>query len=166
MRKLFFLLVFSLFSQFAMTSNAQNVFIEDVRTDQATVVPKKMEFKPTQQLSDNVEIIELISLGTPTIKISNMADGTKRSYDHALRISYPLVLASGKTGYQLCFYNTPEIMPYTVETKAGITSIYFPVSIHDVIKNRIDQTLAAKKKIAIKLTQLIDGYREAILGGN
>ncbi len=166
MKQLFFLLVFSLFSQFVMTSNAQNVIIEEVRTDQPTLLPKKIEFKPAQQLNDNIEIIELISLGTPTIKISNTADGTRSSYDHALRISYPMVLAGGKTGYQLCFYNPSEIIPYSVETKDGITSLYFPVTTHDFIKSRIDQTLATKNKIVVKITQLTNGYREAKIGGN
>jgi len=155
-----------LLNQFASISNAQNVIIEEVRTNQATLLPKKMEFKPTQQISDNVETIELISLGAPTIKISNTADGTSGSYDHALLISYPLVLAGGKTGYKLCFYNTSDKMPYSVETKAGVTSIYFPASILEFIKNGIDQALATKKRIFIKLTQLTNGYREAVIGGN
>jgi hypothetical protein len=125
-----------------------------------------MVFKPVGNGVDNVELIDVVALGTSSFKVSNMADGTYGSYDHSLRITYPLVLAGGKTGYLLCFYGASEKIPYSVETKAGLTTIYFPVSSHDVIKARIEQTLATKKKITIKLSQLADGYREAQVGVN
>jgi hypothetical protein len=35
-----------------------------------------------------------------------------------------------------------------------------------MVKARIDQMLTTKKKITIKLSQLADGYREALLGVN
>jgi hypothetical protein len=111
-------------------------------------------------------LVEVVGFGTPSFKVSNTADGTYSSYEHALRVAYPLVVASGKSGYVLCLYGPTEKMPYSVEAKAGVTTLYFPVSTHDVIKARIEQTIGLKKKIVFKITQLADGYREALIGGN
>jgi hypothetical protein len=155
------LFFFSSFSAFAQQPAA-----EDVRMEKAVTYKENMVFKPVRNGVDNVELIDVVALGTSSFKVSNMADGTYGSYDHSLRITYPLVLAGGKTGYLLCFYGASEKIPYSVETKAGLTTIYFPVSTHDVIKTRIEQTLATKKKITIKLSQLADGYREAQVGVN
>jgi hypothetical protein len=149
-----------------LSSFAQQPAAEDVRMEKAATYKENMIFKPVRSGVDNVELIEVIALGTPSFKVSNMADGTYSSYDHSIRITYPLVLAGGKTGYLLCFYGSAEKIPYSVETKGGITTIYFPFATHEMVKARIDQMLTTKKKITIKLSQLADGYREALLGVN
>jgi hypothetical protein len=164
---LFFGCFFSLFVPFcAVGQETQQPAPVDLRFQKPSTFKENMIFKPTIVEADNVELIEVVALGTPSFKVSNTADGTYESYSHALRINYPLVLTSGKTGFMLCFYGPSEKIAYSVETKEGVTTIYFPVSAHDVVKTRIDQTLATKKKIAIKLSQLADGYREALIGGN
>lgn len=165
--KLFFGWLFIFFIPLcAVGQQPQQAAPVDLRFQKPSTFKENMIFKPVGNGVDNVELIEVVGLGTPTFKASNTADGTYESYTHALRICYPLVLAGGKTGFMLCFYGPAEKMPYAVETKEGVTNIYFPISSHDVIKSRIDQTLAIKKKISIKLSQLADGYREALVGGN
>jgi hypothetical protein len=146
-------------------SQTQQPAAEDVRMEKAAS-RGSMVFKPVRSGVDNVETIEVIGLGTPSFKASNMADGTYSSYEHSLRVGYPLVLSGGKSGYALCFYGATEKIPYAVETQGGITTFYFPFATHDLIKGRIEQTIATKKKIVVKLTQQADGYREAIIGGN
>lgn len=146
-------------------SQTQQTAAADLRMEKATS-QGSMVFKPVRNGVDNIESIEIIGLGTPSFKVSNLADGTYSSYEHSLRVVYPLVLSGGKAGYAICFYGATENIPYAVETKGGATTLYFPMSTHDIIKSRIEQTIATKKKIAVKLTQQADGYREAIIGGN
>ncbi|MFM8592176.1 MAG: hypothetical protein ACKOA3_04670 [Sphingomonadales bacterium] len=164
MKSVVVLFTFLLFSS-AHAWSQQQPAAEDVRMEK-TLTKGSMVFKPVRPAEDNVEMIEVVGLGTPSFKVSNTADGTYSSYEHALRVAYPLVVSGGKSGYMLCFYGPTERMPYSVETKAGVTTLYFPVSTHDVIKARIEQIIALKKKIVFKITQLADGYREALVGGN
>lgn len=165
MKSIVFLFCCLLICNPSVWSQTQQPAAEDVRMDK-TAGRDNLVFKAVRSGVDNVESIEVVALGTPSFKVSNMADGTYGSYEHALRMTYPLVLSGGKTGYVLCFYGAGEKIPYTVETKAGITTIYFPISTHEVIKGRMEQTIATKKKIVIKLTQKADGYREALIGAN
>ncbi len=149
----------------SLLMQAQQPAAEDLRSVKPAF-KENMIFKPARNIPDNVEMIEVVAMGTPSFRVSNTADGTYSSYDHSIRVTYPLVLSGGKTGYLLCFYGSSEKIPYAVETKNGITTIYFPFNMHDLIKGRMDQMLTTKKKIVIKLTQLTDGYREALVGGN
>lgn len=166
MRTITFIIALTAWGVGVSTALAQQPAAEDQRNEKASGLKENMIFKPVRSGVDNVETIEVIAMGTPSIKVSNTADGTYSSYDHSLRISYPLVLSGGKTGYVLCFYGATEKMPYAVETKAGMTTLYFPVATHDVIKGRLEQIITLKKKVAVKLTQLADGYREALIGVN
>ncbi|MBM3923119.1 MAG: hypothetical protein FJ340_07975 [Sphingomonadales bacterium] len=149
----------------AFSVQAQQPAAEDVRMEKASPFKENMIFKPVRTGTDNIELIEVVSLGTPSVKVSNTADGTYSSYDHSIRVTYPLVLSSGKTGYSLCFYGTSEKIPYAVETKGGRTTLFFPMTTHDLLKGRIEQMLTTKKKVPIKITQQADGYSEALLGG-
>jgi len=165
MKSLLSLFSFLLFCAVPLWSPSQQPVAEDIRTEKAAS-RGSMVFKPVRSGVENSETIEIVGLGTPSFKVANMADGTYGSYEHSLRVSYPLVLSGGKTGYVLCFYGTTEKIPYAVETKGSTTTLFFPFSTHDLIKGRIEQTIATKKKIAVKLTQQADGYREAVVGGN
>lgn len=154
-----------LFCTISAWSQTQQTAAADLRMEKAAS-QGSMVFKPIRNGVDNSEAIEIVGLGTPSFKVSNLADGTYSSYEHSLRVSYPLLLSGGKTGYVICFYGTTEKIPYAVETKGGTTTLFLPFSTHDLIKGRIEQTIATKKKIAVKLVQQADGYREAIIGGN
>ncbi|MFM8805882.1 MAG: hypothetical protein ACKOD1_00810 [Sphingomonadales bacterium] len=165
MKSIIFLFSCLLICSTSVWSQTSQPAAEDVRMEK-TAQRDNLVFKAVRSGVDNIEMIEVIGLGTASFKVSNMADGTYGSYEHSLRVAYPLVLTGGKTGYVLCFYGAAEKIPYAVETKSGITTIYFPISTHDVIKARIEQTIAIKKKIVFKLSQLADGYREAMVGGN
>lgn len=162
-------IVSCLFSSFLLLGislvQAQQPEPVDLRTAKPAPLKENMIFKPNRSGLDNVEVIEVIALGTPSVKVSNTADGTYSSYEHSIRITYPMVLSGGKTGYLLCFYGTTEKIPYAVETKGGVTTLFFPMATHDMLKSRIEQMLIQKKKVPIKITQQSDGYSEALLGG-
>jgi hypothetical protein len=165
MKSVVFLLIFLILASPYGWSQDQQHAAFDLRKEKSAN-KGSVVFKPIRQESDNIELIEVVGVGNPYYKVSNMADGTYSSYDHALRVAYPLVVSGDKTGYVLCFYGATEKMPYAVEAKGGITTLYFPISTHDVIKRRIEQAISTKRKIVFKITQLTDGYREAIIGGN
>jgi hypothetical protein len=165
MKKIVTSLFYCLFLLGISLGYAQQPAAVDLRTEKPAPLKENMIFKPTRSGMDNLETIEVIALGTPSVKVSNTADGTYSSYDHSIRVTYPLVLSSGKTGYSICFYGATEKIPYAVETKGGRTTLFFPMTTHDLLKARIEQMLTLKKKVPIKITQQADGYSEALLGG-
>lgn len=113
---------------------------------------------------DRSTTIEITGVGTSSFAVSNKFDGTSNSYKHALNITVPLLIAgANKENYQLVFYSPESPSAYAASTNAGVTNIYYPVSLYDGIKLKIDQTLAAKKKIQLKVTQRTDGFSEAVL---
>lgn len=125
-----------------------------------------LAFKPVRPMQSKEESWEIIGLGAPVIAVSNMADGTTKSFQHSFRVSYPLQVAGGKSNYRLIFYGEDEEIPYAVHADVSGTNIYFPYAAHDHIKNKIEQWLLARKKVQLKLTQKVEGNREAILNFN
>lgn len=144
----------------------QAVELDERKMQGMRSVKESMQFKPQQLEADKSERIEVLAIGGPSFWVANTADGTVASYDHAVRISYPLTLVGNRSGYQLVFYSEKDKIPYAVETKEGITSIYFPMSAHESLRTRLEQALVLKKRVSLKLVQRMDGYREALFGIN
>jgi hypothetical protein len=139
---------------------AQETYADEQR-QQLLRRKETMLFKPVSLAETVQEVIEVIGLGFPSFSISNYADGTEGSYAHQLRVSYPLQTVGGKTGFQIIFYGVGEKIPYSVVKEDGSTLIYFPFQVHDQLKSRIDQSLAARKKVQLKLLLKPSGLREA-----
>jgi hypothetical protein len=123
---------------------------------------EELIFKPSRLASSVNETFELTILGSPTFSVSNLADGTLSSYQHTTRLTYPLQLINGKGEYKLVFYGAGEKVPYSVFTENGITTIYMPFFIHDYFKSKVDQALAARKKVQLKISLSTSGLREAV----
>jgi hypothetical protein len=149
-----------------LTISVQTLFITKTQaqaTDEMVVrQQERMLFKPARVASQQQEVLEVIGLGLPSFAVSNMADGSMESYSHNLRVTYPLQIGGGRTGFQLIFYGLNDKIPYAVAQEGNITSVYVPYSVHDQLKGKIEQTLAARKKVQLKINLLPSGLREAI----
>lgn len=121
-------------------------------------------FKARQPQEDKVETIDVSGLGQTTYTVSNMVDGSVKSYDHALRIVVSLNTLGGKTSScQLVFYSAADKIQQAATFDNGQISIYYPVSVYESIRVRLEQALTARKKVQIKVTQKTTGYREGVL---
>jgi len=123
----------------------------------------KVVFKPQNPTEDKTETLEVTGLGTSMFSVSNVSDGTAKSYKHALRISLGLLTSSKSGHYQLVFYSEGEDIPYSVSTMEGKTSIYYPSDLYNDIKQKLEQSFSAKKKVQLKIIQQTNGYKEGIL---
>ncbi|HMU46110.1 MAG TPA: hypothetical protein PKC72_07070 [Chitinophagaceae bacterium] len=124
----------------------------------------KLVFKSRNSTEDRELTLDILSTGNASFSVSNTSDGTVKSYEHALRITVPLTVSNKKEGsFQLVFYKDGENMPYAVNQEPGMTTIYYPLSVYDEIKQKLEQAIAAKKKVQLKVVQRTAGYREATL---
>ena len=139
---------------------AQETYADEQRMQQLRR-KETMLFKPVSPAEPTQDILEIVGFGLPSFSISNIADGTEESYAHHLRVSYPLQVAGGRTGYQVVFYGAGEKIPYSVVKEDASTLIYFPYQIHDQLKSRVEQALSARKKVQLKITIKPSGLREA-----
>lgn len=113
---------------------------------------------------DKIDLIEVTGIGTSAFSTSNTFDGTTSSYKHSLKITVGLLTSgANKEGFQLVFYSPTELIPYAANSDAGVTYVYYPISLYDAIKLKLDQSFAAKKKVQLKVTQKKDGFREGVL---
>lgn len=115
---------------------------------------------PTDEKSEQFDII---GLGAISFSASNTADGTPSSYNHSGQISIPLILANNKTGYQIVFYTSDDQVPYTVEQVGAQTNVYFPLSFYDALRAKLEQSIAARKKVQLKLNYKKTGFREGVI---
>ena len=138
------------------------------RTSTPDPVLSKRVFKvynnPDQDKTDQVEVQ---GPGGITFTTSNTADGTTNSYKHSPQINLTLIPVkngiSGTNSIQLVFYSPTENIQQAASSGAGVLSIYYPLSMYDGIKEKLDQSIAAKKKIVVKVIQKTNGYREGSL---
>lgn len=114
---------------------------------------------------DKIDLIEVTGLGGTTFSALNLPDGTSARGDrYSLKITMSLLTGANKSsGYQLVFNPDGEKSTYAVEVKDGITSINFPQFTFEVIRQKLEQSLAAKKKVQLKITQNPSGFREGVL---
>ena len=158
--------IMSLFLLFISTLLVESHLLAQERpqlTNETNTLSKDgLFFKAVKITSPQQETFEVLSLGTPIFTVSNIADGSWESYSHNLRVAYPLQIGGGRTGFQLIFYGLNDKIPYAVAQEGNITSVYVPYSVHDQLKGKIEQTLAARKKVQLKINLLPSGLREAI----
>lgn len=118
-------------------------------------------FKERNPVEDKTDLVEVIGLGNATFSVSNVADGTISSYKHSKKIILGLQTTAKGINYRLVFYGDDESIPYAVLLENSTMSLFFPSYMYTDIKQKIEQALAQKKKIQIKVEQKKDGYREA-----
>ena len=124
----------------------------------------KRLFKIQNVTEDKTEIIDIINTSNASFSASNMADGSAASYKHSLKITLALSTpASVKGSYQLVFYTINKNIPYAAATEGGVVTVFYPISMYDGIKQKLDQSFAAKKKVQLKVIQKTNGYREGTL---
>ena len=160
MKKLLFFILpgFLLISNFCA---AQKVVGNDYPA--STRNPEKL-FVPVNPSQDKADIIEITGMGNVVYTTSNVADATANSYKHSIKITIELFTAKNKTGsYQLTFCSPETKNPYAASFGNDELSIYFPLSVYEGIREKLELSLAAKKKIQIKVIQKVNGYREGIL---
>ena len=123
----------------------------------------QLMFKPIKLNKEMTEIFEVTGTGGATFTSSNTADGSVKSFDHALRITLTLTTNSKAGSFQLVFYPESEDMPYAAINNNGNLSIYYPINLYESIKQKLDQYLNARKKVQLKIVQRTDGFREGSL---
>jgi hypothetical protein len=160
MKKRFFIL--SVSTLFTVLSFAQKSDI-DPSVSQGGVVNRR-PFKTELPAADKADSYEIKAIGSVTFTVSNTADGSTNSYNHALRININLVMTDSKVGnFQLVFYGDKEAVPYAVFRQEGAIAIFYPASLYEEIKDKLEASLAARKKVLIKVTEKTTGFREGVL---
>ncbi|MBK9382375.1 MAG: hypothetical protein IPN39_13750 [Chitinophagaceae bacterium] len=150
-------MLLSTFSQAQQADNDPNVIAKDGSLS-------KRVFKNQNPAEDKTELIDIIGTGSAAFSASNTADGSTASYKHSLKITLALSTpASVKGSYQLVFYTIYENIPYAAATEGGVVTVFYPISMYDGIKQKLDQSFAAKKKVQLKVIQKTNGYREGTL---
>lgn len=149
---------------FSFSSLAQKVDSDPnvIQTDDGRLL--KRLFKIQNVTEDKTEIIDVIGSGTASFSASNVADGSSSSYKHSLRITLTLTTpATVKGTYQLVFYSIGDNIPYAAVSADGVVAIFYPLSMYEGIKHKLDQTFAARKKVQLKVVLKTNGYREGTL---
>ncbi len=149
-----------LFIAFANFSNAQKPDNEAG----SGISSRDKAFKPSLPEKDKVDVIEVSGIGDVIYTTSNMADGSTASYQHSLKITIGLLTSKNRTGNcQLIFTSSEISHPYSVTLENDVVNIFYPMSAYEGIRTKLEQSLAAKKKVQIKVTQKTTGYREGTL---
>ena len=157
-----FLFLLTGFILFSSVSHAQNVDVDPNRVLNDAQLSKRA-FKVENPGQDKTDVFDITGIGGASFTASNTADGSANSYSHALRITLPLITSNKKENYQLVFYSQFEKIPFAVATEVGVTSIYFPASVYDDIRQKLEQAITARKKIQLKVTMKTNGFREGVL---
>lgn len=152
---LFFVCFFS--TQVLLNAQSQGQITDDM------VVRQKegMLFKAAKVNSPQQEVLDILGWGTPSFAVSNVADGSLESYTHTLRVTYSLQVGGNRTGYQVVFYGLNDKIPYAISQEGNLTSIFMPYQVHDQMKAKVEQALAARRKVQLKLNIMPSGLREA-----
>lgn len=125
---------------------------------------QRMQFKVRNPAEDKTELFDVTGVGGAVFTSSNTADGTVNSFKHSLRINLPLTVSNSKgSNFQLVFYSETENIPFAATVENGTFSVYYPLSMYESIKQKLDQYLPARKKIQLKVIQKTNGYREGTL---
>ena len=154
-----------IFSTFCvLLVNSSFLSAQPVLTTEDVMPVKNMSKRGNVVKEDKISVSEVTGVGSSSFSTSNIYDGTVNSYKHSLKITMAL-LTSGtpKENFQLVFYSPEDKIAYVANSDAGTTYVYYPVSLYDAIKQKLDQSFANKKRVQIKVTQKTDGFREAIL---
>ncbi|MFM7672866.1 MAG: hypothetical protein ACKO6Q_09800 [Bacteroidota bacterium] len=125
---------------------------------------QKRAFKASQPTEDKIETFDVAALGQTTYTAANVMDGSVTSFQHTLRIVVGLLTPAYKNGtVQLVFYGTEERIQQAAANENGSISIYYPLAVYESLRSRLEQSITARKKVTIKMTQKTNGYREGVL---
>ena len=103
-------------------------------------------------------------VGQTTYTASNVMDGSATSFQHTIRIVIGLTTPAYKNGScQLVFYGADEKIQQAAAVENGVLSIYYPLATFEGLRSRLEQALAVRKKVLVKMTQKTNGYREGVL---
>jgi hypothetical protein len=146
------------FSQ--VTDNVSNASSNTLQANKA-----KTAFKEGAVEKDKIEEFEIAALGTTSFRTSNVMDGSVNSYSHSLLVQVALVPVSKNSvnGINLVFYSPNDNISQAASYKDGYLNIYYPVALYQGLREKLEQAMAAKKKITVKTIQKKDGYREGTL---
>lgn len=118
-------------------------------------------YKPTKETTD---IFDVTGTGNVVYTTANYSDGTPNSFKHTLTITVALYTAKNRTGnYQLAFYSPDDKIPYSAIFLNDALTIYYPISLYESISKKLDDAVAGRKKIQVKVVQKPNGYREGTL---
>ena len=120
----------------------------------------KVYNNPTQEKTDQFDIT---GIGGTTFVASNTADGTANSFLHNVQVIVKLNTSKAGSDFQLNFYSSPNNVQQAATYTDGVLNIYYPVELYDAVRTRLEQALAAKKKVTVKVVQKPNGYREGTL---
>lgn len=120
----------------------------------------KVYNNPAQDKTDQFDIT---GIGGTTFTASNTADGTAKSFDHSVQIIVTLTTNKAGTNFQLNFYSSAKNIQQAATAADGTVNIYYPVELYDAVRTRLEQALAARKKVTVKVIQKTNGYREGTL---
>ena len=124
----------------------------------------KEQYYALNPKEDKSETIDITGTGSMSFSVSNKSHGSAAStYTHSEKITLSISTNTKNTTYQLIFYSDKEYFQNITTQEGSIVSVYFPMSMYTEIKQKIDQFLAAKKKVQLKLTQKAEGFTEATL---
>jgi hypothetical protein len=155
---LFTTTVFSQPVETAEREGGNSVFINKTQQKQAEALNNR------KKTEDKLEVIDVTGLGGSVFSIMNYPDVSAKAGNHSLKITLSLLTGTTRTGgYQLVFLPENEKTTYAVETQNSVTSIFFPMSVFNVINQKLEQQISNKKKVQLKITQNPNGYREGVL---
>jgi hypothetical protein len=170
MRKTFFYLiaVFFAFPGVVSAQKSETVQTANTSKEEAQKVVLKGSQKTQQggqsSPNDKTDLIEMSGLGGAIFTVANTNNGSPDTYKHSLRITLSLLPASGKQGsYELIFYPPSENIQFSAMYSDGLLKIYYPISLYQGIKEKLDQSFAARKKVTVKVIQQTNGYCEGSL---
>ncbi|MBL0152645.1 MAG: hypothetical protein IPP93_03835 [Chitinophagaceae bacterium] len=149
----------------ALQAGAQKAeTMENAQGNSQTSGRNTVLFKPLNPEEDKTETVDISGVGAATFISSNFADGTPASYRHTQMVTLKLQAAGNKPGsYQLVFYPEKAEIKEAAASRDGVLSIYYPLSMFTTIKTTLEQNLAARKKVSVKVVMQKDGYREGSL---
>jgi hypothetical protein len=121
--------------------------------------------KTENPAQDKTDQFEIQGLGGTTFTASNTYDGGMNSFKHSLLVTVTLVPINkvGTNNFQIVFYSESAGIPQAASYNGGILNVYYPISFYEGIKEKLEQSIAAKKKIFVKVIQTTTGYREGSL---
>ncbi len=164
MKKNFLLLVAGCmaFSSAVLAQKSETGF-SDANTVVVDGKALKRSFKPENPTENKSSTVDVTGAGVSSFTASNTSDGSPDSYKHKLQITVALTTTSKTNTFQLVFYSENTSMPYAVQETAGLITIYYPISVYSDIREKLEQSLAAKKKVQIKVQQQTNGYKEGTI---
>lgn len=147
-------------------------FSQKFESDPATITGAQNIEKTKQQYAlksrnvkdDKVSIVDITGISGGSFSTMNYPDGSSRNNNISLKTVVKLTAANANSGsYQLVFYSENDRPLHVVDQAGTETSIFYPISLYEPMRQKLEQVLVQKKKFQIKITTNADGYKEALL---